>query len=128
VGYSLLADLVVLVHAMFAIFVVFGGVAVLRWPWVAWLHLPAAIWGGVIELKGWICPLTHLEIHFRRLGGEAGYEGDFIGHYLEPLLYPLWLTPRIQAIIGIGILMLNSAVYFCLWRKESRKSLPVKPP
>ena len=120
--YSLLADFVVLIHVMFVLFAVLGGLVVLRRPRLAWLHLPAAIWGGVIELQGWICPLTHLEVHFRRLGGEAGYAGDFIGHYLEVLLYPLWLTRRFQVIIGIGILVLNAAVYLCLWRKKSRKS------
>ena len=120
--YSLLADLVVLVHAMFVLFAVLGGLVVLRWPRLAWLHVPAAIWGGVIELMGWICPLTHLEVHFRRLGGEAGYTGEFIGHYLEPLLYPLWLTPRLQVSIGIGVMVLNAAVYLCLWRKKFRKS------
>jgi len=120
--YSLLADFVMLVHAMFVLFVVCGGVVVLRWPRLAWLHLPAAIWGGVTELKGWICPLTHLEIHFRRMGGESAYAGSFIEHCLEPLLYPLWLTVRFQMIIGIGVLVLNAVVYFCLWRKVSRNS------
>jgi len=128
VVYSLLADLAVLVHALFVLFAVLGGLVVLRRPRLAWLHLPAAIWGGIMELKGWVCPLTYLEIHFRRLGGEAGYSGDFIEHYLEPLIYPLWLTPRLQTVIGIGVLVLNAAVYFCLWRKVSCKSLPLKPP
>jgi len=118
--FSLLADLAVLVHAMFVLFVVCGGLAVLRWPRLAWLHLPAAIWGTFIEFKGWICPLTYLENHFRRLGGAVGYGGSFIEHYLEPLLYPLGLTSRFQVIMGIGVLGLNAAIYFRLWRKGSR--------
>jgi len=120
--FSLLADLAVLVHAMFVLFVVCGGLAVLRWPRLAWLHLPAAIWGVIIELQGWICPLTYLENHFRRLGGEAGYGGSFIEHYLEPLLYPLGLTSHSQVIMAMGVLGINAAVYFRLWWKNTRKS------
>jgi len=120
--FSVLADLAVLTHAMFVLFVVCGGLAVLRWPRLAWLQLPAALWGVFIELKGWICPLTYLENHFRRLGGEAGYGGSFIEHYLEPLLYPLGLTTRSQIMMGIGVLGLNAVVYVYLWWKCSRKS------
>ena len=120
--FSLLADMAVLAHAMFVLIVVCGGLAVLRWPRLAWLQLPAAMWGAVIELKGWICPLTYLENHFRRLGGEAGYGGSFIEHYLEPLLYPLGLTSRSRVMMGMGVLGINAAVYLCLWWKVSRKS------
>jgi len=120
--FSVLADLAVLAHAMFVLFVVCGGLAVLRWPRLAWLQLPAALWGVFIEFKGWICPLTYLENHFRRLGGEAGYGGSFIEHYLEPLLYPLGLTTRSQVMMGMVVLSLNAGVYVCLWWKCSRKS------
>lgn len=119
--YSLLADLTVLVHVIFVLFVICGGVAVLHWPRLAWFHLPAAVWGVIIELKGWICPLTHLENRFRRLGGETGYDGSFIEHYLEPLLYPSGLTSRSQLLIGLGVLGINAALYGCLWWKKFRK-------
>jgi|SRR6185369_3828617 len=119
--FSLLADLAVLLHAMFVLFVVCGGLAVLRWPRLAWLHLPAAIWGTIIEFQGWICPLTYLENHFRRLGGDAGYGGSFIEHYLEPLLYPLGLSSHFQVIMGMGVLAINATVYFRLWWKATRK-------
>lgn len=120
--FSLMADLSVLVHAMFVLFVVCGGLVVLRRPRLAWLHLPAALWGAIIELKGWICPLTHLENHFRRLGGGAGYGGSFVEHYLQPLLYPLGLTPRSQIMLGMGVLALNAVIYASLWWKISRKT------
>ena len=120
--FSLLADLAVLAHVMFVLFVICGGMAVLRWPRLAWLHLPAAMWGVIIELKGWVCPLTYLENHFRRLGGEAGYGGSFIEHYLEPLLYPLGLTSSFHVAMGMGALGINAVVYFLLWWKGSRKS------
>ncbi len=119
--YSRLADLTVLVHALFVLFVVCGGLAVLRWPRLAWLHLPAAVWGAAIEFGGWVCPLAYLENRLRRLGGAAGYEGACIQHYLEPVLYPLGLTERFQAVLGVIVLGINLAVYLRLWRKRSRR-------
>ncbi len=113
--YPLLADLVLLVHVAFVLFVVCGGLAVLRRRRLAWLHLPAAAWGGIIELKGWVCPLTYLENALRRLGGEAGYGGSFIEQYLEPVLYPLGLTPNLQLVLGAGVLGLNAPLYLYLW-------------
>jgi hypothetical protein len=116
--YAVLADLVVLVHALFVLFVVFGGLAVLRWRRLAWFHLPAAVWGTAIELGGWICPLTYLENYFRRLGGESGYSGTFIARYLEPLLYPLGLTPHTQVFFGLAVFLVNFTIYALLWRKR----------
>ena len=109
--YSLLADMVVLVHAAFVLFVVFGGVAVLRWPRLAWLHIPAALWGITIEFGGCICPLTDLENLLRNMEGGTGYEVSFIEHYLEPILYPLGLTRRTQLLFGLTALFINLAVY-----------------
>lgn len=119
-NYLLLADLVVLVHAGFVLFVVGGGLAVLRWPRLAWLHLPAAAWGVGIELGGAICPLTHLENHLRRLGGESGYAWPFVAHYLEPVLYPVGLTRQTQLGLGVGVLLLNAVVYGLIWRRHHR--------
>ncbi len=118
--YSFLADLVVLVHALFVLFVVLGGLAVLRWRRLAWFHLPAAVWGTAIELGHWICPLTYLENYFRRLGGESGYSGTFIAQYLEPLLYPLGLTPHTQVFFGLAAFLINVAVYTLFWLKRRR--------
>jgi hypothetical protein len=117
--YPLLADVAVLAHALFVLFVIFGGVAVLRRPRLAWLHLPAAAWGAVVEFKGWVCPLTYAENLFRRLGGEGDYGGSFIGHYLEPILYPSGLTPQLQVTLGLGVAGINAAIYVLLWRKRS---------
>lgn len=118
--YSVLADLVVLAHVLFVFFVIFGGIAVLYWRRLAWLHLPAAVWGVVIELGGWICPLTYLENHFRQLGGEAGYSGSFIERYLEPLLYPLGMTPHSQILLGLAAFFINLAIYVRIWRHRNR--------
>jgi hypothetical protein len=118
--YQRLADLVVIVHLLFVIFVVLGGLLVLRWPRLGWIHLPAAIWGIGIEWLGGICPLTPLENRFRRLGGEAGYEGGFIEHYLLPVLYPSGLTRTVQIVLGASVLLINLIVYAILIRRKTR--------
>ena len=119
-GYSLLADAVVLVHGLFVLFVVFGGLPVLRWPRLAWFHLPAAVWGAGIELSGGVCPLTYLEVRFRRLAGEAGYAGSFIEHYLVPLIYPEGLTRQGQIVLGLLAALLNLAVYGVVFLRHRR--------
>ncbi len=109
--YRALADFVVIVHAAFVVFVVLGGFLVLRRPRLAWLHLPAAIWGVMIEFAGWICPHTPLENAFRARGGEAGYGGGFVEHYLLAALYPTGLTRGVQVVLGSIVLALNAAIY-----------------
>ena len=109
--YRALADLVLVVHLAFVLFVVLGGLLVLRWPRVALLHVPAAIWGVLIEYTGWICPLTPLENSLRRSGGEAGYSGGFIQHYIQPLLYPAGLTRGTQIVLGSIALLVNLTAY-----------------
>jgi hypothetical protein len=118
--YRLAADLVVLVHCLFVLFVVLGGVLVLRYPRVAWFHVPAAIWGIGIEWLGGICPLTPLENHLRALGGQAGYHGGFIEHYLLPMLYPSGLTRTMQLALGLLVLLVNAVIYI---RLVSRRKL-----
>ena len=107
----MIAELIVAVHFAFVVFVVLGGLLALRWVWVAWIHLPAVIWGVLIEFTGWICPLTPLENHLRRASGEAGYQGDFIAHYILPVLYPDGLTRTDQLMLGGAALAINVAVY-----------------
>jgi hypothetical protein len=119
--YPLLADLVLIVHLAFVVFVLCGGLLVLKWRWIAWLHLPAAIWGAVVEFTGWICPLTPLENWLREQGGKASYRSDFIAQYLLPLLYPVDLTRDLQLLLGTGVVSLNAAVYWWLWQMQMRE-------
>jgi hypothetical protein len=126
--YRLLADALLVVHAAFVAFAVLGGFAVLRWPRVAWLHLPAAAWGAFIEFSGWICPLTPLENALRLKGGEAGYSGGFIEHYLVPALYPAGLTRPTQLALGTGVLVLNVTAYWLLYRRQHRPAHPLESP
>ena len=118
--YPLLADLVLIVHLAFVVFVLCGGLLVLRWRWIAWLHLPAAVWGTVVEFAGWICPLTPLENWLRVQGGEAGYEDDFTTRYLLPILYPVDLTRDIQLLLGTVVIAVNAVIYCWLWRTQAR--------
>jgi hypothetical protein len=117
--YRLAADAVLAAHLAFVLFVVFGGLLVLRTPRLAGLHRPAVAWAAFIELSGWICPLTPLEVALRRGAGEAGYGGDFVEHYLVALIYPAGLTRELQVSIGAAVLLINLVVYFVLWRRRS---------
>ena len=118
--YRALADLVLVVHLAFVLFVVLGGLPVLKWPRLAWLHVPAAVWGVLIEYKGWICPLTPLENSFRARGGGAGYSGGFIEHYIQPLLYPAGLTRGTQIVLGSLALLVNLTAYGVVIARRSR--------
>lgn len=120
---SVLADLVVGIHAAFVLFVGFGGLLVWRWPRAAWVHLPAAAWGAVIEFAGWVCPLTPLENHLRALAYEPGYTGDFVARYVFPVLYPEGLGRGVQVALGLVVVALNALIYWRVWRRRR----PVRP-
>ena len=116
--YLLLANLVVLVHLLFVLFVILGGWLALRWRRLIWVHLPAAIWGALIEFVGWTCPLTPLENWLRRRGGQEGYAGGFMEQYLLPVLYPADLDRTTQLVLGGAVVMINLLAYWCFWRKR----------
>lgn len=119
--YRLGADLVLIVHLAFVLFVVLGGLLVSRWAWVMRIHLAGVFWGALVEFAGWVCPLTPLEGRLRELGGQAAYEGDFIGHYITEILYPRGLTRPVQIWLGICVLLLNVLIYgYLLVRKRKR--------
>jgi len=121
--YRLLADLLVAFHALFVGFVVAGGFLALRWRRVAWLHVPAALWGALIEFMGWICPLTPLENHLRSLAGQAGYQGGFVEHYLIPTLYPAHYTLALRLTLGAVVLVLNVTAYSLYFRPRNKRIL-----
>jgi hypothetical protein len=110
-AYRFLADALVVFHFCFVLFVITGGLFVLRWRWMALLHIPAAMWGMIVEWTGWICPLTPLENHLRERGGDVAYEGDFVNHYIMPVLYPDGLTRDFQITFGTLILMITLLMY-----------------
>ncbi len=111
--YRWMADLVLVAHLAFVGFVALGGLLVWRWRWLAWIHVPMALWGAAIAVVGFTCPLTPLENRLQRLGGRAGYQGGFIQHYVTALVYPAGLTGEAQIVLGAAVLALNLVVY---WR------------
>ena len=123
--YRWLADGVVLIHGAFVVFVIVGGFLALRWGKLVWVHLPAAIWGVLIEFAGWICPLTPLENALRARAGEAGYAGGFIEHYVLRALYPGGLTPTIQLALGSFALGVNIVAYALLVRRRRKTTTNV---
>lgn len=118
--FRILADGVVVLHALFVAFVVLGGFLALRWRTVAWLHVPAALWGALIEFAGWVCPLTPLENLLRTRAGEGGYAGGFVEHYVLRALYPGELTPAIRWLLGSLVLVVNAVAYTLLIRRSQK--------
>jgi hypothetical protein len=116
-SYGLLADAVLVIHLAFVVFVLFGAFLVLKWRWVAWLHLPTAFWGAYVEFSGRYCPLTPLENELRQRAGEAGYSGGFIDHYVTGWIYPDGLTREMQIVVGAVVVIVNAVVY---WRVIAR--------
>lgn len=118
---QVLADGVVILHLAFILFVMFGGLLVIFWPKVVWLHIPCVIWGILIELTGYICPLTPLENFLRTKGGQTPYSSDFVIHYLEPIIYPEGLTRELQLIFGVLVILVNVMVYGKLFLMRKRR-------
>lgn len=116
--YALLADLILILHAIFILFVVLGGTLAFWRPGFAWLHIPCAVWGVVIELKGWICPLTYIENDLRIAAEGTGYTGGFIDHYLVPIIYPPGLTVGAQAVLALAVLFINIFIYTLAWHRR----------
>ena len=117
---GLSADAVVLLHLVFILFVALGGLLVLRWPRVAWAHLPAVVWGALIEFTGWICPLTPLENQLRAAAGDPAYTGGFIDRYIVPIVYPAQLTRGTQLALGTAVIVVNLAIYGAVIIRQRR--------
>ncbi len=123
--YRLAADLVLVFHLIFIVFVMFGGLLCLRRARWAWLHLPAMLWGVWVEWAGWVCPLTPLESYFRGLAIEQGYRGGFIEHHLAHVIYPEQLGTLTQWLLGACVLGVNMLIYFLVYRKRRKCSRQV---
>ena len=126
--YRFAADAIVVFHFCFVGFVHLGGLAVLRWPRLMYVHLPAAAWGAFVEFSGWLCPLTPYENRLRAMGHQPGYTGSFVDHYIMPVLYPNGLTRSMQIQIGCIVLALNLTAYFLLILKLRRRNTPSSAP
>jgi len=118
----ILADVTVVLHLAFVLFVVFGGLLVVRWSRLVWLHLPAAAWGAWVEFAGWVCPLTPLESWLREQGGGSVSASSFVERYLVPNLYPASLSREFQWVLGGLVVLVNAAVYLVVLRGRVRRS------
>ena len=107
----IIADLLVMLHFGFIVFVVLGGLLLLRYRWLVVVHMPAVLWGVLLEFRGWYCPLTDWENDFRRAANQAGYSGGFVEHYIIPLIYPAGLTTNIQIMLGALVVLANLLIY-----------------
>ena len=114
--FKLAANALALLHLAFILFVIFGGLLLLKWPKLMWLHVPAAIWGALIEFAGWYCPLTSMENAMLRRAGQSGYTGGFVAHYVFGLIYPAGLTRGLEIAIGAVVLVVNASVYVRVFR------------
>jgi hypothetical protein len=117
-AYRAAADAILVTHLAFVLFALFGALLVLRWPRLAWLHIPAVVWAAFIEFSGTICPLTPLEVALRQRAGQAGYGGGFIDHYVVSLLYPEGLTRAAQTVLGAMVVALSAAIYIVAFRRR----------
>jgi hypothetical protein len=120
--YRILADIIVLIHLLFIVFVISGGLLGFYKKWTVWVHIPAAVWGALVELTGWFCPLTPLENRFRISGGAVGYEGSFVEQYIIPLIYPENLTRNTQIAMGISVIVINAVIYFFLIKRYRKNT------
>lgn len=115
----MLAAGIVVLHLAFILFAALGGVLVLRRSWVAWVHLPTAVWASYVEFSGRLCPLTPLENSLRVRAGLDDYSGDFVARYVFPLLYPEGLTRDAQFAIGAVVVTINVAIYAAVFRMRT---------
>ena len=115
-----MADGVVWLHFAFVLLVGFGALLVFRWPKAAYLHIPAVVWGALIEFTGWVCPLTPLENWLQTAGGQPGYGGGFVDRYLMPILYPDGLAHETQIVIGAAVVGGNGLLYLLLILRRYR--------
>jgi hypothetical protein len=123
--YRALADLVLIAHFAFVLFVMLGGLLVLHRRRLVWLHVPAFLWGVLVQLANWTCPLTPLENWCRRMGGEAGYTGGFVEYYLSAVLYPEQVTYTMRFALGLLLMLLNVIVYSYVllrWHQSTKRS------
>jgi len=114
--FKLAANALALIHLAFIVFVILGGLLLLKWPKLMWLHIPAAVWGALIEFGGWYCPLTSMENAMLRRAGESGYSGGFVAHYIFAAIYPAGLTRGLEILIGVVVLVVNVSVYVRVFR------------
>ena len=117
--YESLATLTLIIHFLFIIFVIFGGLLFFIKPWTLYFHIPAFLYGVYIEFTQTICPLTYLENYLLTKANLTTYSTTFIQNYLYAIIYPINLTKQTQISLGITLLIINGIIYgFIIIRKK----------
>ena len=119
--YELFANLTLIIHLIFILFVIFGGLLFFIFSKIIYIHLPALLWGIYIELTNSVCPLTYLENWFLHKGELTTYSNDFINNYLFPIIYPEGLTTDIQTYIGITLIVINILIYGLIFKNLKKR-------
>ncbi|HXZ33728.1 MAG TPA: DUF2784 domain-containing protein [Terriglobales bacterium] len=118
--YSVLAAGVLSLHLLFILWVIFGALVTRHRPVLRWLHICSLFWGIMIELFPWSCPLTLLENWLEARAGVVPYQGGFLLHYLDALVYPD-ISPLLLTVVGVVVCILNLGFYgFALARSQWR--------
>jgi hypothetical protein len=121
-AYGILADLALVAHAAFLLYLVLGGFLAWRWPRTIWIHLAVAAWGLGSVIVGYDCPLTGVENWARSRAGQDGLDpGGFIEHYLTGVVYPAERLLLVQALAG-GVVAVS---WLGFWRRRrTRRRTP----
>ena len=122
--YELAADLTLIVHFAFIIFVVFGGMLFFISTKIIYVHVPSLIWGIYIELTHSVCPLTYLENWFLQKANLTTYTEGFIQNYLVPIVYPKNLTDNLQIYLAIVLIVANMIMYGFIISKSKKNQQP----
>ena len=122
--YEFAADLTLIVHFAFIIFVVFGALLFFVSTKIIYVHVPALIWGIYIEITHSICPLTYLENWFLQKANLTTYSEGFIQNYLVPVVYPMNMTDDLQTYLAIVLIVANMIMYGLIISKSKKKNQP----
>ena len=115
--YELAADIILIIHFLFILFVIFGALLFFVVKKIVFIQIPAIIWGTYIELTNTTCPLTYLENWFLHKTNLTTYSEGFIQNYLVPIVYPANLTKDLQIFLGIGLIVINIVIYAFIFGK-----------
>ena len=116
--YEFLATLTLIVHFLFLLFVILGGLLFFIKPWILYFHIPAFFYGVYVELTQSICPLTYLENYFLTKANLATYTTTFIQNYLYAIIYPINLTKEIQISLAIALMIINGIIYGFIFKRK----------
>ena len=121
--YGILADLLLVVHFTFMKFVAVGGFGVLRWRWIRWVHLPAAVLGAGLAFAGWLWPFESTERWLRDQGTQRGYSLNLVDRFLPKWMHPAALPRGMELLIGVTVVIVNILIYRRVFRRAPLPSV-----